>query len=166
MLKQTMRILVLAAVCAAVVVVLSAGVARLTGAIANFKSPFSSSDTGNANGTPTGVPAITIRSVNGNDATPPPMPKYTFGLWSSNNTPGLGSPVTIFARVSEQSKPLPGVTVTISIFDHTMTLTTNQDGIASFNVNAGGRAQVPVVITGTVRLENVDYQGQAFFTPI
>lgn len=166
MLKQTLRILVLTAICAAVVVLLSAGTIRLVNAVSNIKSPFTTGSTSSPDATATGVPAITIRNTNGQDGTPPPMPQFTFGMWVSNNTPPLGGPVTIYAKVSQFSKPLPGIGITVSVYGRNITGTTNQDGIAAFTLNTGGKAQVPITAYGSVHLGDADYSATTFFTPI
>ncbi len=165
MLKQSTRMVLLAAAGLVVLALLAFGAVRAGKAFAGIRPPSLGGGGGGAAATPTTVPAITIRNISG-DGTIPPAPQYTIGLWASNNTPGEGGSVTIYAKVENNTLPVPGVKVSLAVDGNTLTATTNRDGIASFNVVARGPIDQPDYVTGSVTIGGGTISNSTFFSPI
>jgi hypothetical protein len=100
----------------------------------------------------TTVPSGIVVEQPGGAGSPTPAPaQYQIGAWTSDSTPS--GPVKVFVRVSNQTRPVPNVPVTISVDGGGAAYTlgptkTDSDGLATFTVSAGGRGQ-PVFVTAT-----------------
>ncbi len=163
MIKQVSRILMVAAVSAAVLVVGTALAVRAVSALSNIQPGFSLGGTASSTATPGG--AITIRN-NGGNATPVGIPQYTFGMWMSNNSPSGGELITVYGKVTNLSAAMPNVKVTYNIGGNTATITTDQDGIAAWKIGGNGAGSSPVEVNGTVTINGQTLTASTFYTPI
>jgi hypothetical protein len=163
MIKRVSRILMVAAVSAAVLVVMSALAVRVVGAFSHIQPNLSLGGGAASTATPPG--AITIRNQSGN-ATPVGIPDYTFGMWMSNNSPSGGEQVTVYGKVMHQGAPVPGLKVTYTIGGNTTTITTDVDGIAAWKIGGNGAGSVPIEIDGAVSVGGQTLNASTFYTPI
>jgi hypothetical protein len=162
MLKNIGRVSVVAVITGALLIVLGMAAARVANAVSHNVGSLTKAPTP----TPPSGSAITIRNASGGNATFPPAPEYTLGMWPSNQTPGVGSSTTIYARVSHLAAPVQGVPVSISFNGQSMTARTNQDGIAAFHINASGASLQPVVVSGSIRINGKEIDASTFYTPL
>lgn len=162
MLKQVTRGVMLAAIALAVFVVMIAVAVRITSAITRA-APAAIIVAGTATPTTTDA-SITIRNINANAGTVPPIPAFTFGMWMSDEAPGIGVTTRVFARVSNYSAPVPNVVVTISIGGQTFSGLTNHDGLAIFPVSSGGTN--PVTVSGSVTVQGQTLNATTSFTAV
>ncbi len=163
MLKNIGRVSIVAAIIGALLIVLGMATARIANAVSHNVGALTKA---NPTATPSSGSAITIRNASGGNATFPPAPDYTLGMWPSDQTPSPGGPTTIYARVSHQSAPVPGIPVTISFNGQSMTAGTNQDGIAAFHISATGAALQPVVVSGAIHINGKEIDATTFYTPL
>ena len=105
----------------------------------------------------------------------PTTPPYRCGAWASNNAPGRGATIIIYARLFHNNAGVAGKSATAVVhfqgFDFTIpqTATSDNGGYVSFTLNLQDRqpAQVPATVDvvfsgmpgGTLKCS------QAFFTP-
>lgn len=165
--RQVGRFVMVAGVIAVAVLLISALAVHVASALA--KSPTSLNKAAvsqPATPTPTPNPAITIH-VNNGGFTPPPAPAYTMGMWTSDNSPGVGGSVTVYARISQQGGlPVPDIAVSFSVYGHSESVKTDADGIAKIIVNASSGSNQPVLIDGTATVSGLNMTAETFFTPI
>ena len=168
MLKQFARISLATAVSLALLVVLVAAATRLASAVGKVQSPISGllGNTATATTDPAANADVTINSNVGGGATMPPVPDYTLGMWSSNMTPSTGSTIMIYARLSHDTTPVPGVAVSISYNGRGLATNTNQDGIATFTIPATGTTDHPVTVDGVVSINGQTINAQTFYSPV
>lgn len=106
----------------------------------------------------------------------PTMPPYACGAWSSNNAPGPGSAITIYARLTKDVQGVSGATATTVVHfqEEDVQLgdqTSDSGGYVSFPLPLQGRQPVKVPATVDVTFSNIPgYSGKllcsAFFTPM
>ena len=106
----------------------------------------------------------------------PTMPTYACGAWASNNSPGPGSVITIYARLTKNVQGVSGATASavvhfqygdVQLGDQT----SDSGGYVAFSLPLGGRQPVKVPATVDVTFSNLPgYSGKiicsAFFTPM
>ncbi len=107
----------------------------------------------------------------------PTFPPYVCGAWSSNNTPGTFSTITIYARLTHNVKGVSGATATATAnFQFgSVTLdtqpTSDNGGYVTFFLPLAGRQPAGVPATVSVTFSNIPgYHHSidctsAFFTP-
>lgn len=163
MLRKFARVGLAVVVSLVVLAVLIVAAQRVANAVSKVKSP---TDSLFGNGSTTNTAsngAVTIRNGSGGDATMPPAPEYTLGMWASDMTPG--GTTTIYARVSQNSAPVPGVTVSISFNGRSLATNTNGFGIAAFTIPASGAHGQPVTVNGSVHINGQEIDADTFYTP-
>jgi hypothetical protein len=107
----------------------------------------------------------------------PTMAPYACGSWASNNAPGPYSTITIYARLTKNSKGVSGATATgvVHFQGGDMQLdtqpTSDSGGYVSFSLPLQGRQPRNVPATVSITFSNVPgYSGHvqcsAFFTPM
>ncbi len=106
----------------------------------------------------------------------PTMQTYACGAWSSNNAPGPGAMITIYARLTKDVQGASGATATAVVhFQYGDVQLGNQTsdsgGYVSFPLLLEGRQPVKVPATVSVTFSNIaGHSGQvqcsAFFTPM
>lgn len=161
MFSYFVRILTITAAVAAIVILIAAGSMRIATIVDKFSAP--SNPLSNSNSTPAND-SITIHNNLGGNATPPPSPQYSLGMWPSNFTPAPGQASSIFVKVAQQTTPLANITVTITYNGHSQSTTTNKDGIAAFNVSSTV-PQMPVNIFGSATVNGQNLTASTFITP-
>ena len=164
MIKRVSRILMIAAISAALLVVVSALAVRAVGALSNIQ-PNISLGGGSSSSTATPPGAITIRN-GGNSGTPVGIPNDTLGMWMSNNSPSSGEQITVYAKVARLSAPVPNIKVSFNIGGNTASVTTDQDGIAAWKISGNGPGSVPVAVNGAVTVDGQNLTATTFYTPI
>ena len=122
-------------------------------------------------------PTVVISKSFQSQLSPIPSPAtYRCGAWSSENTPGPGSTITIYARITKNLKPVSGVTASAVVhfqnFDQPLDQTPASDsgGYVTFTLPLQGHqpANVPatVDITFTHLPTGTLHCTPAFFTPV
>jgi len=107
----------------------------------------------------------------------PTVPPYRCGAWSSNNSPGTYSTITIYARLTKNVAPVVGAIATATVhfegFDLPLQADAPSDdgGYVTFTLSLEGRqpAQMPatvdVTFTSAPGLRGQLHCTPAFFTP-
>ena len=155
------RLLLISAIVFSVVLLFSAIALRAGNTIVSSAGIVNILSPANA---PAAANAITVQNPAAPQNTPPAIPAYTFGMWSSNMAPAVGQSTTIYARVSHHMAPAPNITVTITAQGATYAATTDADGVAVFTLSSNVRG-VPVYIVGKVSVGGEVLTNSTFFTP-
>lgn len=107
----------------------------------------------------------------------PTVPPYRCGAWSSNNSPGTNSTITIYARLTKDIAPVSGAIATATVhfqgFDLPLQADAPSDdgGYVTFTLSLEGRqpAQLPATVDVTFTfapgLHGQLHCTPAFFTP-
>lgn len=106
----------------------------------------------------------------------PTMPPYACGSWASNNAPGPYSTITIYARLTKNSKGVSGATATAVVHFQSGDVqldnqpTSDSGGYVSFPLPLQGRQPAKAPATVSVSFSSVPghsgkVQCSAFFTP-
>ncbi len=123
----------------------------------------------------TAQPTVTINPGFQSQVSPiPTVPPYLCGAWSSNNAPGPGSTITIYARLVKNLQGVSGATATATVHfsgqDVQLTqATSDSGGYVSFSLPLEGRQ--PAGVPATVDVTFTSFPGgtlnctPAFFTP-
>ncbi|HLI06706.1 MAG TPA: hypothetical protein VKV40_09070 [Ktedonobacteraceae bacterium] len=122
-------------------------------------------------------PTVTINPSFQSQISPiPTMPTYACGAWASNNAPGPGSMITIYAKLTKDIKGVSGATASAVVHFQSGDVSlpgqqSDSGGYVSFPLPLEGRQPVNVPATVTVTFSNVPgYTGTlqctAFFTPM
>ncbi len=165
MLKRTSRMLMTIGISAAAIVLFAAVAVRLSAAVSQIH-PSVSLGLGNSSNTATPEGAITIRNNGSGSGTPIGIPQYTMGMWASNESPGEGEAITIYAKVAQYSTPVAGVPVVFSIGGQPTTIYTNQDGLAIWRIAATGPVNVPIEIDGSCTIGGQTLTASTFYSII
>lgn len=106
----------------------------------------------------------------------PTLAPYACGSWASNNAPGPGSTITIYARLTKSSKGVGGANATAVVHFQSGDVqldnqTSDSGGYVSFALPLEGRQPVNKPATVSVTFSGVPgYSGKvqcsAFFTPM
>lgn len=115
-------------------------------------------NTGGAPAQATAGGSVMISPLNNVSSTPTPLGvQYDVGVWTSDTLPQGGS-VTVYARVSNNTQPQPGVKVYLSANTPNGTiksgpLTTDSYGLVTWKLNYGNLGpQQPIYLTGTASI--------------
>ena len=120
-------------------------------------------------------PTVTINPSFQSQISPiPKVPPYLCGAWSSNNAPGPGSIITIYARLVKNLQGVAGATATATVHfqDQDVQLgqaTSDGGGYVSFSLPLEGRQ--PAGVPATIDVTFTNFPGgtlhctPAFFTP-
>jgi hypothetical protein len=115
-------------------------------------------NTGGAPAQATAGGSVMISPLNNVSSTPTPIGvQYDIGVWTSDTLPQGGS-VTVYARVSNNTQPQPGVKVYLSANTPNGTinsgsLTTDSYGLVTWKLNYGNIGpQKPIYLTGTTSI--------------
>jgi hypothetical protein len=165
MLKRTTRMLMTIGISAAAIVLFAAIAIRISAAFSHVQ-PNISIGLGDSSNTATPEGAITIRNDGSGNGTPIGIPQYTLGMWPSNQSPGEGEGITIYAKVAQYSAPVVGVPVVFSIGGNNTTIYTNGDGLAIWHIGAVGPANVPIEIDSEVKIGGQDLTANTFYSII
>jgi hypothetical protein len=123
----------------------------------------------------TAQPTVTLNPGFQSQVSPiPTVPPYLCGAWSSNNAPGPGSTITIYARLVKNLQGVFGATATATVHfqgqDVQLTQATSDvGGYVSFTLPLEGRQ--PTGVPTTVDVTFTNFPGgtvhctPAFFTP-
>ncbi len=103
----------------------------------------------------------------------PTIPPYRCGAWTSNNAPGPGSTITLYARLTHNIQGVQGITATAVVHFQSgdVTLdqaTSDQGGYVSFKLALQERQAAKVPATIDVTFSGVPGGAQkctTFFTP-
>ena len=127
---------------------------------------------------PKTVKTVTINPSFQSQISPvPTAPTYSCGAWSSNNTPGPGSTITIYARLTKNVLGVSGATATAVVHFQSGDVQlgdqpqSDSGGYVTFQLPLGGRQPANVPTTVDVTFTNVPgYSGSihcspAFFAP-
>jgi hypothetical protein len=102
----------------------------------------------------------------------PTVPPYRCGAWASNNAPGSGSTIQIYARLTKDALGVSGITAQAVVhfqdFDAPLdSQTTDDGGYVAFPLSLQGRQprQIPATIDVTFSVSNKNITCTAFFTP-
>jgi hypothetical protein len=102
----------------------------------------------------------------------PTVPPYRCGAWASNNAPGAGSTILIYARLTKDTLGVSGMTAQAVVhfqdFDASLDSQTSDDGgYVTFSLSLEGRQprQVPATVDVTFNVSSKDITCTAFFTP-
>lgn len=122
-------------------------------------------------------PTVVISKSFQTQLSPIPSPAtYRCGAWSSDNTPGTFSTITIYARITKDSKPFSGATATavahFQNFDQQLDQNPASDsgGYVTFSLSLQGHQ--PANVPATVDVTFTNFPGgtlhctPAFFTPV
>lgn len=121
------------------------------------------------------LPTVTINPSFQSQLTPvPTIPPYLCGSWSSNNAPGPGSTITIYARLVKNMQGVSGATAIAVVHFQGQDVQLQQavsdsGGYVSFILPLEGRQ--PVGVPATVGVTFTNFPGgtlqcsSAFFTP-
>src|SRR5260221_9305392 len=103
-------------------------------------------------------PTVVISKSSQSQLSPIPSPAtYRCGAWSSENTPGPDSTITIYARITKNLKPVSGVTASavahFQNFDQPLAQTPTSDsgGYVTFTLPLQGHqpANIPAIVDVT-----------------
>jgi hypothetical protein len=120
-------------------------------------------------------PTVTINPGFQSQVSPiPTVPPYLCGAWSSNNAPGTGSTITIYARLVKNLQGVFGATATATVHFQGQDVQLTQaasdvGGYVSFSLPLEGRQ--PTGVPATVDVTFTNFPGgtlhctPAFFTP-
>ena len=122
-------------------------------------------------------PTVVISKSFHNQLSPSPTaPTYSCGAWSSNNTPGPGATINIYARIMHDLKPVSGATASAVVhfqnFDQQLGQETSDNGgYVTFTLSLQGHQPVNVPATVDVTVTNLPggktvHCTPAFFTPV
>ncbi|HLY29723.1 MAG TPA: hypothetical protein VKQ36_01720 [Ktedonobacterales bacterium] len=118
-----------------------------------------------------GQSSIVLNSATSITGATPTLPSYEIGVWSSDDMP-LGGEVTIYARVTHDYKPVPGVKVSFSVQfpDGAVArygpVKTNKAGLASAQVSFGGVGQGQLIfVTATTKAGGQNISADTSFAP-
>jgi hypothetical protein len=102
----------------------------------------------------------------------PTAPPYRCGAWASNNAPGAGSTIQIYARLTKDTLGVSGMTAQAVVhfqnFDAPLdSQTTDDGGFVTFPLSLEGRQprQVPATVDVTFSVSGKNITCTAFFTP-
>lgn len=122
-------------------------------------------------------PTVVISKSFQSQLSPIPSPAtYRCGAWASNNAPGPGSTIAIYARITKNLKPVSGVTASAVVhfknFDQQLPQTPASDhgGYVTFTLPLQGHQ--PANVPATVDVTFTNFKGgtlhctPAFFTPV
>ena len=121
-------------------------------------------------------PTVTINPSFQSQLTPvPTVPPYLCGSWSSNNAPGTGSTIDIYARLVKNMQGVLGATAVAVVHFQGQDVQLNQavsdsGGYVSFTLPLEGRQ--PAGVPATVDVTFTNFPGgtlqctSAFFTPV
>jgi len=120
-------------------------------------------------------PTVTINPSFQSQISPiPTAAPYLCGSWSSNNAPGTGSTIVIYARLVKNMQGVSGATATAIVHFQSQDVqldqaTSDSGGYVSFNLPLEGRQ--PSGVPATVDVTFTNFPGgtlhcsSAFFTP-
>jgi hypothetical protein len=122
-------------------------------------------------------PTVVISKSFQNQLSPiPSPPAYSCGAWASNNTPGPGATINIYARIMHNLKPVSGATASavahFQNFDQQLgQQTSDSGGYVTFALSLQGHQPVNIPATVDVTVTNLAGGGTlhctpAFFTPV
>jgi hypothetical protein len=101
----------------------------------------------------------------------PTVPPYRCGAWASNNTPGSGSTIQIYARLTKDALGISGITAQAVVhfqdFDDPLDAQTTDDGgFVAFPLSLDGRQprHVPATVDVTFSVSGKNITCTAFFT--
>lgn len=122
-------------------------------------------------------PTVVISKSFQSHLSPIPSPAtYRCGAWASNNTPGPGSTIAIYARITKNLKPVSGATASAVVhfqnFDQQLPQNPRSDagGYVTFTLPLQGHQ--PANVPATVDVTFTNFPGgtlhctPAFFTPV
>jgi hypothetical protein len=123
---------------------------------------------------PEPLPTVTVNPNFQMQSSPvPAVPPYRCGAWTSNNTPGLYTTITIYAKLTKDVAGMPGILATaVAHFkDANITLdqhpASDKNGYVSFTLPLQGRQPrlLPATVDVKFATSGSPAQCSAFFTP-
>jgi hypothetical protein len=152
------------------IVVLLAGVVGIVMATGAASTLVSQLPAAPAVSTP-GSSGLVVQQAPGQGTPTPDAAQYLMGAWVSEYSPGTSGAVTVYVRVSSQTKPVAGVPVSLWVqfpgYGHGYgTKRTGEDGLVKFTVDYHGLpAARPVVATASANIGGTQLSADTSFVP-